>query len=116
RDGGIFLLGAGALAALGQTTVAIELLNMVRKRAGANMYIASQGDLKEFIFRERQRELIGEGVEWFDLVRTGKVTDPNETKDYLTPEEFKAGAWTWPISPEARVNNPNIHLNSYWNQ
>lgn len=114
RYGGILLLGAEAMAELGMDQQAVTLLNMIRKRAGASLYNPSDGDLKEFIFKERQRELIGEGVRWYDLVRTGKVTDPNASRNHLTVQQFNAGAWTWPIDPKARVNNPNITLNSYW--
>ena len=31
---------------------------------------------------------------------------------HLSPD--KAGAWTWPISPTALVNNPGMVLNTYW--
>jgi hypothetical protein len=114
RYGGILLLGAEAMADLGQNAEAIRLLNMVRKRAEASLYQSSDDKLKEFIFQERNRELIGEGVRWYDLVRTERVMDPNECTDYLTSAQFNAGAWTWPIDPKARINNPNITLNSYW--
>ena len=114
RYGGILLLGAEAKADLKMDADAIALLNMVRTRAHAKAYEPSDGNLDEFIFWERQRELIGEGVRWYDLVRTGRVMDPKECEDYLTPLQFSRGGWTWPIDPKARVNNPNIQLNSYW--
>ncbi|MET6998408.1 RagB/SusD family nutrient uptake outer membrane protein [Chitinophaga defluvii] len=114
RYGGLLLLGAEAMADMGMNNQAITLLNLVRKRAGAKLYEASDGDLKDFIFSELQRELVGEGSRWYDLVRTGRVMDPNQCANSLTPEQFSRGAWTWPIDPKARVNNPNITLNSYW--
>lgn len=114
RYGGILLLGAEAMANLGKNTEAISLLNKIRSRAGAKSYDPADGDLKNFIFWERQRELIGEGFRWYDLIRTGRVMDMNECKNWLTPDQFARGAWTWPIDPKARINNPNIVLNSYW--
>lgn len=114
RYGGELLLGAEALANLGQDAEAIKLLNVVRKRAGAPNYSGGGDALKDFIFLERQRELIGEGVRWYDLVRTGRVTDPTQCKSWLTPEQFTRGGWTWPIDGKARNNNPNITLNTYW--
>lgn len=115
RYGGELLLGAEALADLGRDKEAIELLNLVRARAGAPVYSGAGGDpLKNFIFLERQRELIGEGVRWYDLVRTGRVTDPTQCKSFLTPEQFAHGGWTWPIDAGARNFNPNITLNTYW--
>ncbi|CAL1519833.1 RagB/SusD family nutrient uptake outer membrane protein [Chitinophaga sp. MM2321] len=113
RYGGELLLGAEAMANLGKNDEAIEILNLVRKRAGAQQYSGGT-DLKQFIFMERQRELIGEGVRWYDLVRTGRVTDPVQCKNFLTPEQFNRGGWTWPISADARNFNPNITLNTYW--
>ena len=114
RYGGVLLLGAEAAADLNQNSQATTLLNLVRKRAGAVPYAQGEGDLKTFVFRERQRELIGEGVRWYDLIRTGRVTDPNECTNTLTEDQFNRGGWTWPIDPKARVNNPKIQLNGYW--
>ncbi|SEW36670.1 RagB/SusD family nutrient uptake outer membrane protein [Chitinophaga arvensicola] len=115
RYSGELLLGAEALANLNQDGEAIRLLNLVRARAGAPAYSGTGNDaLKQFIFLERQRELIGEGVRWYDLVRTGRVTDPTQCKSFLTPEQFSHGGWTWPIDAKARNFNPNITLNTYW--
>lgn len=115
RYGGELLLGAEALANLGKEAEAIAMLNEVRLRAGAMVYNGRGGDaLKDFIFLERQRELIGEGVRWYDLVRTGRVMDPTQCKSSLTPEQFARGGWTWPIDARARNFNPNITLNTYW--
>ena len=114
RYGGELLTGAEALANLGQDGPAREMLNLVRARAGTEPFTGSGQDLKNFIFLERQRELIGEGVRWYDLVRTGRITDPEQAKSYLTQDQFNRGGWTWPIDEKARNFNPNITLNSYW--
>ncbi|WP_316817220.1 RagB/SusD family nutrient uptake outer membrane protein [Pedobacter nyackensis] len=114
RYSGTLLLGAEALASLGKDSEAIPLLNMVRNRAGANEYLASEGALIDAVFMEEQKELIGEGVRWYDLVRTGRIMDNNQCVDFLTQEQFNQGAWTWPIDAKARVNNPGIVLNQYW--
>jgi hypothetical protein len=114
RYSGVLLLGAEALANLGRNGEAVPLLNMVRNRAGAAEYNPSEGNLVDAVFMEEQKELIGEGVRWYDLVRTGRVMDINQCVDFLTPEQFNQGAWTWPINPKARVNNPNIVLNQFW--
>ncbi|WP_423735990.1 RagB/SusD family nutrient uptake outer membrane protein [Chitinophaga caseinilytica] len=114
RYGGELLTGAEALANLGQDGPAREMLNLVRARAGTEPFTGSGQDLKNFIFLERQRELIGEGVRWYDLVRTGRITDPEQVKSYLTQDQFNRGGWMWPIDEKARNFNPNITLNSYW--
>lgn len=114
RYSGTLLLGAEALANLGRDSEAIPLLNAVRSRAGAIEYSPSEGSLVNAVFMEEQKELIGEGVRWYDLVRTGRVMDSNQCVDFITPDQFAQGAWTWPIDPKARVNNPGIVLNQYW--
>ncbi|WP_298707516.1 RagB/SusD family nutrient uptake outer membrane protein [Chitinophaga sp.] len=114
RYSDVLLLGAEALANTGRNGEAIALLDEVRERAGANPYNAATENLKDAIFNERQKELIGEGMRWYDLVRTGRVKDPAQCKNYLTEEQFNQGAWTWPIASKAQINNPNIVLNNYW--
>lgn len=115
RYADVLLLGAEALAYMGtNNTEAISMLNTVRTRAGTPLFTAGAEDLKDAVFWERQKELIGEGHRWYDFVRTGRVTDPNQIITYLTQDQFDRGAWTWPIDAKARQNNPEIVLNLYW--
>lgn len=115
RYAGLILLRAEALANLGQTAEAIELLNMVRNRAGVSNYSGSGGsNLVEAILLEREKELLGEGWTWYDLVRTGRVTNPSLTGNPLTQDEFNRKAWTWPIETDIIRRNPLVTQNDYW--
>ena len=109
------LLHAEALADLDNDDKAKLMLNMIRDRAQAPDITLTGQDLKDEIFFERCRELMGEGHYWYDLVRTRRVIDVNYKFGYhCTVDQYKAGAWTWPISSAALVNNPNMVLNPYW--
>ncbi|PWS27083.1 RagB/SusD family nutrient uptake outer membrane protein [Pedobacter yonginense] len=115
RYGGELLLYAEALANLGQDAEAITMVNKVRDRAQASKYSGGGGnELKDFIFFERSRELIGEGHHYFDLVRTKRILSSQWTYNVLTSDKFSRGAWTWPISSNALNNNPFMKLNEYW--
>ena len=109
------LLRAEALAELGEDDEAIKMLNLVRTRAQASQYAGGGGAvLKDFIFMERSRELMGEGHHFFDLVRTRRILSATWTYNPLTLDQFNRGGWTWPISANALRNNPFMVLNSYW--
>jgi len=109
------LLYAEALAELGQNEgKARELLNMVRSRAGAPQVNSSGEELKDAIYWERVRELIGEGHYFFDLARTGKIHDRNYSYHVVTVTDFNAGAWTWPIHSDAFLNNTKMTYNQFW--
>lgn len=109
------LLYAEALADLGTDDAkACELLNKVRTRANASSVNASGSDLKDAIYWERVRELIGEGQYFYDLVRTKKICDANYCWHTITRSQFNKGAWTWPISRSALTNNTKMELNTYW--
>ncbi len=111
------LLYAEALANIaGKESQAIAALNVVRDRAGAPLYPSGSKDanLKDAIFIERAKELMGEGSRYFDLVRTKRVLSRAWTDNPLTGDEFARGAWTWPIDPSALSNNPYMVLNPYW--
>ncbi|WP_243732603.1 RagB/SusD family nutrient uptake outer membrane protein [Pedobacter metabolipauper] len=108
------LLRAEALANLNEDVDALTALNMVRKRADAPNYIGTGQELKDFIFNERSRELFGEGVLYFDLIRTKRILTRTWTSNPLTLDQFNRGGWTWPIDGAARDNNPFMVLNTYW--
>ena len=75
-----YLVAAEAAYMLGNTTDAVKYINVVRERAAspgnvANMDITAANLSIDFILDERSRELCGEIVRWWDLVRTGKLLE-----------------------------------------
>lgn len=115
RYGEIILLRAEALADQGDDAGAAAMLNLIRERAGAPDYAGPGAqDLKDAIFNEQCKELMGEGHLYFDMVRTGRIMNGNWAANPLSQDQFNRGAWTWPIDASALVNNPYMTLNSYW--
>ncbi len=108
------LMYAEALANEGNDIDALKMLNRVRLRAHAPAFEGAGAELKDFIFLERSRELIGEGVHYFDLIRTRRILSVTWTSNPLTADQFARGGWTWPISNNAIRNNPYITLTDYW--
>lgn len=76
RYADIVLLYAEALNALDRTPEAITELNRTRTRAGENPYyvsdFVSSDEVLDAILDERQKEFLGEGKRWFDLVRCNR--------------------------------------------
>jgi starch-binding outer membrane protein, SusD/RagB family len=80
-----YLIAAEALLKLGNIPEAANMINVVRTRAAANpgavaamtantlTQLTTNGI--DFILDERSRELAGEQMRWFDLVRTGKLIE-----------------------------------------
>ncbi len=74
-----YLMAAEAAFMLGNMTDAVKYINAVRERAAypsgnaAAMEISAADLSVDFILDERTRELCGENVRWWDLVRTGKL-------------------------------------------
>ena len=72
RYADVLLMAAEAEAQSGGVN-ATDYLNQVRFRAfgdNSHDYASSEGDLLEAIYKERRKELAGEGHRFFDLVRT----------------------------------------------
>jgi len=109
------LLRAEALAEMNREDEARAMVNLVRGRANASPVEDSGDDLKDAIWWERVRELLGEGHFFYDLVRTKKILNPDYTSNPISISAFNAGAWTWPIDRAALNNNPYMTLNTYWN-
>lgn len=112
----VILLHAEARAELGDDAGAQTLLNIIRARAGADAFPANPGEgkIKDAIYYERCKELMGEGHYYYDLVRTKRIMDPGFSFRPMSYSAFISGAWTWPIDKKALQNNPYMTLNNYW--
>jgi len=120
----ITLLRAEALAVLGERDGAIAALNVIRqlrynvdnvgKTTEGNTYQAyseaKSGALIDAIFKERQKEFMGEGHHWYDLVRYNKIkqTDRNFV------DMINSGKIYWPISRSILAQNPKLTQNPAW--
>lgn len=92
RYADVLLMAAEAEAESGGGNAA-NYLNQVRARAyGSNShdYQASEGDLLEAIYKERRKELAGEGHRFFDLVRTEKAQTAFDEYNITKPSDFTA--------------------------
>ncbi|WP_162304933.1 RagB/SusD family nutrient uptake outer membrane protein [Sphingobacterium olei] len=108
------LLRAEALAVLGQHIKAIELLNVIKAMRFTSSYQVSELDTKPLIdevFKERRRELMGEGWRFFDLVRWNRI----KSTDAKLTDMIQKGGIYWPISRNVLRNNRQITQNTYWN-
>lgn len=108
------LLRAEALAELNRDEEARTALNTVRSRANATVVTDGGQDLKDAIWWERVRELLGEGHFFYDLVRTKKVLNSEYTSAPMSVSAYAQRGWTWPIDESAFTNNPLITPNFYW--
>ncbi|SEJ40397.1 Starch-binding associating with outer membrane [Dyadobacter sp. SG02] len=74
RYSDVLLTYAEAQAEIGNTAVANQYVNLVRKRANlAEVNLAGGTALKEEILDQRRKEFVAEGHRWYDLVRTGTL-------------------------------------------
>ncbi|TDG36221.1 RagB/SusD family nutrient uptake outer membrane protein [Pedobacter changchengzhani] len=111
------LLAAEAAAELDNDDLARSLANRITAAAGASPISIGGEFLKDLIFQERTKELIGEGQFYFDLVRTKKILNFKYTANAMSVSDYNAKAWTWPLylSPEEKAANPFLVGNSFWN-
>lgn len=108
------LLQAEAMALLNKGTEAIELVSLVRERAGNQrltrkvVNVAQQEEVLDYILEERAREFAFEGKRWFDLLRFAKRNNYQGL-----PVLIKALSRSVPPerlqSALAKVKDPNSH-------
>lgn len=127
------LLGyAEALNELGQIDKAVELINQIRTRCGAQLLnsntsttVKGQDDLRERIRNEYYWELAGENVMYWNELRWRNWKDKkfrNNTNGlkqmWGTPTYtwYWLGdqCWYWPIPAAEREKNPNLTQNEGW--
>lgn len=119
----ITLLRAEAYTVLGENSRAIDDLNIIRQRRynvdqmglpNPDLWIRYSeplhGSLIEAIFKERQKEFMGEGMRWYDRIRYEKIKQTNAPFLQL----INNGGIYWPISREVLAQNPLLTQNSYW--
>lgn len=112
----LILLRAECRAHLGMAE-AVTDLNRIRERAGLDSYrgFTDKKILLREIFRERERELFGEGHHYYDIVRNGYFRDVLiGNYQTLTDDDVKKGALYLPVGSNAFLNNPLMTQNIYW--
>lgn len=114
----ILLLKAEADLNLGDIGGALFYLNAVRQRAGLTPYVfTGQNDLLYTIMDERGRELYGEGQWYFDLVRSGLITNPNydNSIDGYLPNRITNRGYLWPLDLRTLLpQDPLLTQNAWW--
>ncbi|QQT24550.1 RagB/SusD family nutrient uptake outer membrane protein [Sphingobacterium spiritivorum] len=114
----MILLKAEALEATSRPGEALIEMNKVRARAGANP-VSSAINLKRTILQERQRELVGEGQSYFDIVRNIRISGNFALVSLLTPwsmdrTRFEQKGYLFPIHNSNINTNRLITQNPYW--
>lgn len=105
----ILLLKAEILAVLGEEASSLLVLNDVRYRRGL-LDLDPHADLIDEIFKERKRELLGEGWSWYDLIRYKRIKANDPGFNALIAND---GIY-WPIATRVLSNNSSIEQNQYW--
>ncbi|MCH5598312.1 RagB/SusD family nutrient uptake outer membrane protein [Niabella ginsengisoli] len=105
----VILLQAETKAVLGNTSMALDLLNLLRVDRKLSR-LPPTVDVVDEIFKERKKELIGEAWHWFDLIRYKKIknNDP-EFNNLIT----KGGIY-WPVAQEVLNANNSLEQTQYW--
>lgn len=97
---------------------AIGIVNKIRTRAGADALSTtlSVSDALLAVKNERQIELCGEGVRWFDLVRWNDwqnaitVKFNNSGSTYVDVANIKAGRYLYPIPQNQMQVKPGLYV------
>lgn len=104
RYADVLLMAAEALVqGSGSDMQAQEYVNQVRERAGLDPLMSTGQALLDDIYLERRLEFVGEGITFFDMVRTDRAAD--EITGFTAPKnnvfpipqeeiQFSRGNWT----------------------
>lgn len=106
----IALLYAESMAVLGNPQPAIDALDGIRLSRGLTKYSGTKEGLIDAIFRERRRELMGEGWRWYDQIRYKKIMNNDAQFNKLISTD---GIY-WPISQDVLRRNSLLVQNEYW--
>ena len=93
RLGEVYLIAAEAYYKAGNSALAAERINTIRRRACGSDYMdikATDVDI-DFILDERTRELAAEELRWVELKRTGKLKERTLKYNYLANSPFIPG-------------------------
>lgn len=111
----IYLLRAECYAKQGENSLAIADMNVIRDRASADLYDASEGDVQLAVFREREKELLWERHRYFDVLRNGYwKTELGESFTNLTSQDIDNGAFFLPVGQGAFNENLLMTQNTFW--
>ncbi len=120
----IVLLRAECYAKIGNEGSAVADLNTIRNRSNATPYPAPNDTegVRKAIFREREREFIGENdSRYFDIVRNNYISTELEGNfKTLTKQDIIDGALVLPVpkggykDTDGRVVNRKIRQKKYW--
>ena len=117
----IYLLRAECRARLNKNTEAIADLNVIRQRANAKLYDASEynGDLRYAIFKEREKEMLFELHRYYDIIRNG----PEYVRREISPgfaaasdQDFIDGCFFQALSEGSFGRNTALRQNTWWNR
>ncbi|WP_291906040.1 RagB/SusD family nutrient uptake outer membrane protein [Chitinophaga sp. CB10] len=107
------LLRAEAAVVTNNMPEALNWLRQVMVSRGIPSPTFNGVDILDEIFRERRRELMGEGWRWYDQVRYARLR-PAANPAFAAM--VQNGAIYWPVAEEAMAANPKLTQNSYWNK
>ena len=119
----MILLKAEALSALGNDGDAIAAVNLIRERAGATNFDISTDFgqmLRKKIVQERQRELVGEGHSYFDVVRNAvNLKDRGFFAQIISQwamsaDRYDQKGYLWPIANSILNSNRLVSQNPWW--
>lgn len=104
-----YLLLAEAYLGQNEPQKAADAVNEVRRRAGATQIDADKMTI-DFLLDERIRELVGEEVRRFTLVRTGKYVERVKTYNSSLKDIVKDHHALWPIPKSIIDSNRDVEF------